>query len=131
MSAPRPSVRDLTRSVRSSGDVRSTDSVSSDPNSTAIARRASGAPIVITRRAPAIFATEVASKPSGPERDDAADHFMTQDHGQLNILRERPLPEMDVCPADRTELDPCQDCAGFELLRDRHFLDSDGRAEAQ
>src|SRR4051812_5813706 len=46
---------------------------------------------------------------AGSQGDDAPDHLVADDHGQLDPQGQRALPEVDIGAADRTRLNACQD----------------------
>ena len=54
---------------------------------------------------------------------------MPQDDRQLNLRSQRALPQMNIRSADRTHLNPRQDCAGLDLARDRHLFNTNGSTE--
>jgi hypothetical protein len=60
----------------------------------------------------------------GSQGNDAPDHFMADDHGQLDLQGQRALPKMDIGAADRARLNPCQDRTGLEFLWDGHLFDA-------
>ena len=66
---------------------------------------------------------------AGAHGDDAPDHLVAEDDRQVDLQRQRSLPEMDVGAADRAGLGAHQQRARLDLTRDRHLLDLQRIAE--